>query len=157
MVLRLSNSNIPMTWKLLKQYHMNPPNVVFPRNKEVFQSYIDHKNKLKAENINITDYITKQLFTKENSYKLYSLIDNKFPYLLEPEIMHKLLWFNPKITNTKHFPDDLNNVPEFINDCLINHTKNIYDLYDIIYFENIVECRSVPGIRHIQLFLKSKN
>ena len=57
---------------------------------------------------------------------------------------------------SKQFPRNLNNTSEFIDVCLSKKIPDIKSKYDIIYFENLEQCRSIPGVRHIQVFLKEK-
>lgn len=155
MNLKLPDKIEPLLWEVLKKYHQNPPNYPFPRSDKVIKAYLKHKAGLDLINKDISDFVKEQYFSGDEASSVSCLTNNKFPYLLEPGIQHKILWFNPRITTSKQFPTNLNSVYTFINICLTKHLPNI-DRYDIIYFENLSQCRSVPGIRHIQVFLKDK-
>ena len=156
MNLKLTDNIKPLTWELLKTFHCNPPNCSFPRNNKVIQSYNKHKEGLEIVNSNVSDFVKKQYFSGANASKVSCLTDNKFPYLLEPGIQHKVLWFNHRITMSKQFPRNLNSSHRFIDVCLSKKMPDIKSKYEILYFENLDQCRSVPGIKHIHVFLKNK-
>ena len=156
MNIKLPDNIKPLTWKLLKTFHRNPPNCPFPRSNTVIQSYRKHKDGLELINSNASDFVKQQYFSEKNASKVSCLTDNKFPYLLEPGIQHKVLWFNHRITMSKQFPRNLNTSPGFIEVCLSKKMPDIETKYEILYFENLDQCRSIPGVRHIQVFLKEK-
>ena len=156
MNIKLPDTIKPLTWELLKSFHRNPPNCSFPRSNNVIQSYKKHKEGLELINSNASDFVKQQYFSGNNASKVSCLTDNKFPYLLEPGIQHKVLWFNHRVTLSKQFPRSLNTAPGFIDVCLTKKIPDIKSKYDNVYFENLDQCRSIPGVRHIQVFLKDK-
>jgi len=155
MNLKLPDKIEPLLWKTLKTYHQNPPNCAFPRSNFVIQSYRKHKEGLDLIKKDVSEFVKEQYFSGIDASRVSCLTDNKFPYLLEPGIQHKVLWFNPRITMSKQFPKNLNKAPGFIDVCLSKKLPDV-EKYDILYFENQSQCRSIPGIRHIQVFLKEK-
>lgn len=155
MNLKLPNKIEPLLWDVLKTYHKNPPNCTFPRSDTVIKSYQKHKKGLDLVKKDVSEFVKDQYFSGIDASRVSWLSDNKFPYLLEPGIQHKVLWFNPRITMSKQFPCNLNTAHVFIDVCLSKKLLD-KDKYDIIYFENQSQCRSIPGIRHIQVFLKEK-
>lgn len=155
MNLKLPDKIEPLLWKTLKTYHQKPPNSAFPRSDYVIQAYRKHKEGLDLVNKDVSEFVKDQYFSGIDASKVSCLSDNKFPYLLEEGIKHKVLWFNPRITTSKRFPSNLNTAHGFIDICLSKKLPD-KDKYDIIYFENQSQCRSIPGVRHIQIFLKEK-
>lgn len=153
MNLRLPDKIEPLRWEVLKKYHQNPQNCYFPRCDKVIKAYRNHKSGLDNNNKDISEFIKDLYFSGKEESRVSCLTNNKFPYLLEPGIQHKVLWFNPRITMSNKFPNNLNTVHGFIDICLSKKLPD-KDKYDIVYFENLSQCRSVPGIRHIQVFLK---
>ena len=157
MNLRLPDKIEPLLWDVLKTYHKNPPNTPFPRTNNVYQAYKKHKEGLDLIKKDISVFVKEQYFSGIDASKVSCLTENKFPYLLGPGIQHKVLWFNPRVTMSKQFPSNLNQSSGFIDICLTKKMENILNDYDVIYFENQGQCRSVPGIRHIQVFLRPKD
>jgi len=155
MNLKLPDKIEPLLWEVLKTYHQKPPNCAFPRSDTVIKAYRKHKEGLDLDNKDVSEFVKDQYFSGEEASRVSCLSNNKFPYLLEPGIQHKVLWFNPRITMSKQFPKNLNTAHGFIDVCLSKKLPD-KDKYDIIYFENQSQCRSIPGIRHIQVFLKEK-
>ena len=155
MNLKLPDKIEPLLWEVLKTYHQKPPNCAFPRSDTVIKAYRKHKEGLDLDNKDVSEFVKDQYFSGKEASRVSCLSNNKFPYLLEPGIQHKVLWFNPRITMSKQFPKNLNTAHGFIDVCLSKKLPD-KDKYDIIYFENQSQCRSIPGIRHIQVFLKEK-
>lgn len=155
MNLKLPDKIEPLLWEVLKTYHQKPPNCAFPRSDTVIKAYKKHKEGLDLVNKDVSEFVKDQYFSGEEASRVSCLSNNKFPYLLEKGIQHKVLWFNPRITMSKQFPKNLNTAHGFIDICLSKKLPD-KDKYDIIYFENQSQCRSIPGIRHIQVFLKEK-
>lgn len=140
----------PISWDELKTYHLNPPKNFLPRSKEIRIKHYIHKRKINQKYGDINKYIKNKYFTDKNKNKKFSLDKNIFPYLIEKNISHYLIWFNPKYFNSS-FPD-FNSKPNLISKFI----KLFFPKYklgnDIIYFENILENRSISDIRHIHIF-----
>lgn len=128
-------------WDFIKQFHKNSPSIQIKRTNEVESKYIQHKSLLIKNKINIHDYIVKNYFEDDCKYKF---VNNEFPYNVESNIEHKLLWFNPNINYQ-------------INDEYINNLLNelLFDK-NYIYFENIDSNKSIKSIRHIHVFINLK-
>ena len=143
-----------LSWSYLKKYHTNPPTIIFPRKDEVLEKYTIFKTKLINKNLSTKDYIQNNYFKKKENY---IFIKNNFPYELEDNILHFVLWFHTKFTNnsSNNFPNDLNNHEIFIKKCIKESFKE-FDNYEYIFFENNLNCRSIPDIRHVQVFMKNK-
>ena len=76
----------------------------------------------------------KKIFKKENII----LLLNKFPYDLEPNILHYILWSKTKLNNSQ------------IKTILDEKLKS----FNYIYFENLKKNKSIKDIFHIQVFVK---
>lgn len=128
------------SWIFLKQFHKNPPYQNILRKPEIEKEYLLHKKKLKEKNVNIENYLVEKLF--KNNIK-YVITCNEFPYNLEKNIDHKLLWINPKYNDL--FDDN------FINNIIELRMKG--KLY--IYFENIDSKKSIKSIKHFHIFINN--
>lgn len=133
-------NNDAYSWDFIKQFHNNPPSINIKRKKEIEEKYVLHKKKLKDKNINIEDYLDNLLF--KNNFK-YIITKNDFPYNLENNIEHKLLWINPNYIN-------------LFNDKLINEIINMRMRgKTYVYFENIDNNKSIKSIRHYHIFVNN--
>ena len=141
-----------LSWDYLLNFNQSPPDETFPRSVKVIQDYQQHKTNVISKYNNISEYITQTYFNKSNAAKFFRLVPNDFPYLLEDGIKHLVCWFNPFI-----FPydtPDLNTIPDQINIIMKLYNKDLILGKNYIYFENNTNARSVPGIRHIHIFIK---
>ena len=127
-------------WDFIKQFHKNSPSIQINRTKEIENKYIEHKSFLFKKNISIHDYIIKKYFSENSEFKL---VNNEFPYDVEINVEHKLLWFNPNI----NYMIDEKYINTLLNELLFD--KNY------IYFENIDSNKSIKSIRHIHVFVKN--
>ena len=152
----LESNGPPLKWDILCHYNNEPPTCPFPRNKETVNLYKQHiKNITETMNLTMTDYLKKKLFPETNNQKIYNIVENTFPYLLEDGIIHKLIWFNPVFTNEKEFPNDLNKTKEFIGKCINENiiTKTLLNKgYEYTYFENYIERDKVRSMKQINPF-----
>lgn len=128
-------------WDFIKQFHKNSPSIQINRSKEIENKYLEHKLLLIKNKISIHDYIIKKYFEDDCEYKF---VNNEFPYHVENNIEHKLLWFNP---NINYIIDE-----KYINTLL---NKLLFDK-NYIYFENIDSNKSIKSIRHIHVFVNKK-
>ena len=102
----------------------------------------------------IDEYIKTKYFSNQNENKKLICVPNAFPYNCEPHIKHYLIWVNPKFN--MYFPDTLN-YSKF--DPMVTkevHNKFGTDVNEFIFFENIMELKSVKTIRHLHIFIKHK-
>jgi len=132
--------NNTYSWDFIKQFHNNSPLINIKRKKEIEEKYLLHKKKLKEKNINIEDYLNNLLF--KNDFK-YVITNNDFPYNIEEDVQHKILWINPKYNDL--FDDKL------INKIITMRMKD----KNYIYFENIETNKSIKTIKHYHIFIKN--
>ena len=85
---------------------------------------------------NYSNFLYKKLFKNEN----INLLLNKFPYDLESNVLHYVLWSKTKLNKTQI---DLI-LTEKLKGCECNY----------IYFENLSRNKSIKDIFHVQIFLK---
>ena len=160
-----SNNKKKISWKELQLVHRNPKNTIFYRSDMCIKKYklfkLILRDILKTSN---SEYINNTII-KNNISKKFILTKNSFPYFLENNIIHLLIWINPEIIENKDFymnNENLNNFPEFERIILeivqeefkrdfINKKIKIID--NLIYFENKIENRSINDIKHIHVFL----
>lgn len=144
----------PLTWMDLQKYDKNPPRISLTRTVEMETKYEEHKRKLSQNEQQIDDYIKNKYFSDENENKKFICVPNAFPYNCESHIKHYLIWVNPKFN--KYFPESLNYSKY---DPMVTkevHDKFGTDVNEFIFFENIMELKSVKTIRHIHIFIKHK-
>lgn len=126
-------------WDFIKQFHKNSPSIQINRTKEIENKYNEHKLLLLKNKISIHDYIFKKYFNENCEYKF---VNNEFPYNVDSNIEHILLWFNPNIK----FKIDTEYIDNLLNELLFD--KNY------IYFENKDSNKSIKSIKHIHVFIK---
>jgi hypothetical protein len=144
-----------INWNELKTYHRNPPSDFFPRSKDVRTKYFLHKRFVKKNFGDINNYITKKYFSGRNTNIKFKLDKNIFPYLIDKNIDHYILWFNPKYFDSE-YPDFNYKQKQIVKFLKIVFPKRKLILgNNVIYYENIVANRSVSGVRHIQIFIKN--
>jgi len=110
----------------------------FIRNDFNINRYKIHKFLLKQKNILLQNYVNDKYLKS----KYYNLVQNSFPYNLEKNILHLVLWINK---------DVIINVEEIIKLELkkINKENHIF-----LFFENPKHFRSIKKIKHFQVFVK---
>ena len=124
-----------ITWDNLKQYHLNPPHNRLSRSVDINQNYESYKR----THTNTTQIIIDRNF--KNNDKTFSIELNNFPYDVEDNIEHFVLWINP---NKEH--EIVNNTE--IYKYIESHFEN-----KVIYFENNINNRSI-NLRHFHIFYK---
>ena len=128
-----------ITFDLLNSWSFPNP---FPKNirsKTILDKYNNFKNSLDKNDIKIEDYILNK-FLKNKSY---NLILNNYPYNLDENMTHYVLWIHPdyvvNLTNKK--------IHELLNNKMIELNCNQY-----FCFENNIQSKSVQGVLHYQVF-----
>ena len=151
-------------WDYLLDKHRNPPIETIHRTEFVENKYkifkFILKQKLKTNN---QDYIYKYIINP-NIQERFILTQNAFKYNLEDNINHLLLWVNPEHKLNKIiYQEEINlNQLDYLEDVIFDKLKKKFNknklnnLFEFIYFENLVNNRSVPGIKHLQIFVKIK-
>ena len=147
MIIKYSNQTTPITWVQIIKYHKNPPNKTLPRQESVIRKYQEHIDLLKNRNESITEYICNKLFS-DNDNK-YCFIPNKFPYWFVG-VDHYLIWFNPKYNHL--IPNELNQIDSEYIDRIV---KTKYRNNQYVYYENFANNKSVPGIKHLHVYIKT--
>jgi len=121
-----------ISWKDLKQFHFNPPNILIPRKEKVQKKYDTHKKKI---GMLIDKYILNTIL---HNLK-YKITINLFPYDLEKNISHYILWISPNHKLSK------NEVESII--------KNYFVHKKFICYKNKIEARSIKTIVHYHIFI----
>ena len=140
-----------MDWYSIKKLHLKPPSFQMKRIVRIQKAYNGQNAKIKSLGISSSDYI-KRMYLQDNHY---SVIPNKFPYDVKKFIEHWCIWWNPD------YPID-SNLHSIHYQSVINKILEKYFGYDIIsgkdyiYFENEMKNRSIPGIRHIHVFINKE-
>ena len=131
------------------------------------KKYDNFKKIIKNNNNNIKNYILTNFF-KNNENIIF--IKNNFPYDVESNIYHYVLWFNSNYCYLNELNNQINLIKiimkkyirtykiffdtKKINDTTINNY--IFSNYEFIFFENIKENKSINSIKHIHVFFKLK-
>jgi len=126
-----------ITWKYLQNFHFNPPSCILPRTKKIQEDYDNHKNKLKKANITIDKYILKTILKNNLKYKITK---NRFPYDLDENIKHYLLWISPDI--------------QISQIKVINIIKKYFPNNQLVCYQNEMFAKSVKTIDHYHIFIK---
>ena len=123
-----------MNWENLKKNNLSTK---LNRKPEIQKAYDNDKKKYNG------DY-NKHLLNIYLDNRLYNLQLNKFPYDLEKNIIHCVLWLNP-----------------IIQESFIHNRKFIYTILKkyipdkpFLFHMNLSQNRSVKSIPHYQVFIK---
>ena len=140
-----------LTWKFLVQFnYKNPPKICLGRSPEVTKQYNDHKQKLINDSIDINTYISNKYFSKSNQTLFIEY--NAFPYNCAENIKHYVMWINLK---DNHIKDKfLTEFKLYICNTLFNGDESKMD-DNCVYYQNIPEQRSIKGIPHLQIFVRT--
>jgi len=135
----------PWKWKHLQEYKKDPHKFAsIPRRNDVYQQHQKLRNvpsSIRSENL-----IKELKFNKDN---LFALVDNIYPYHIEPGIRHMVLFINPKYADKFAHPK----IIEYLVSS--NAWKMGYEEY--LYFENPPERKSLPEIIHYHVFFTNKS
>ena len=88
-----SKENI--TWEQLEKYNLIGPDVPLKRKKEVSEAYNKYMSLLEENGMSINKYVIGVWFSDPNYEKKFIITKNQFPYNLEDNIIHLLVWINP--------------------------------------------------------------
>ncbi len=136
---------LPITWEELKKYDGNPPPKALTRLPNINIAYRMYNKKLsQSSGVNANEFITKKL-TNEYPSEYNIITKNKFPYYLDPQILHLVLWINPL------YESDAKNTEQAIRGEIAAklNDKNA----DFVLYENLPKHRSISTVRHYQLFV----
>ena len=132
---------MPHSWDFISQFSLkNPPTIQLGRKQSVQDSYSKKKKYLQFINKNIHDHLMESLFSDNKEYRY---LKNDYPYNLEDNIQHNVLWINPAY-NEKY------------NEEYIIHLLNSFDT-EYIVFRNNPSNMSIPSIIHYHVFTKINN
>lgn len=123
-----------MNWNLLQHIYNYQLYDHLHRSPEIEQQYEIYRN---------IHPITKILDIFDNSD--IAIRFNKFPYHLENDIHHLIIWIHPTLLSSYS--------ESHILSLLIPHLNNLLHPSDYIIFQNPPYLRSIPLISHFQLFI----
>ena len=107
---------------------LNPPNFIFPREKEVQDTYNSDIGSIKQKKF------IEMIRQKIEKYGLTIEVNN-YPYHIEEPIKHSCLWYKGVFT------------PENVITYL-----NLHNIKYITFFENASEFKSIKTISHYHIF-----
>ena len=113
------------------------------RNKDIQKKYDEFKKFITENKIDINDYIYKKYL---GEIKI-NFTENNFPYDIEENCQHYVIWFDSKYYSELKLKDSEEKIIE-----KIVRTKFKDNQY--IYFENVSNNKSVPNIVHYHVFIK---
>lgn len=131
-------------WEKLLTHHRNPPDMPIFRNDQVQKEYDEFKKFIVENNIDINQYIYKKFL---GELKM-NFIENTFPYDVEDNCKHFVIWFDTKYYANLKLKED----EEIIIDKIV---RNKFKDNQYVYFENISNNKSVPDIKHFHVFIKN--
>jgi|SRR5579875_2160952 len=123
-----------MDWEELKKYNKTIVTEEFKRDEKVKRDYEKYKKDIEREGKTLTDVVYEKYFKYNNN--IWVLDKNLFPYELNKNIKHYVLWVRPGI--------------EFTYDDV----ERILGLKDYVVFKNHPKTMSVPYIQHFHVFIK---
>jgi len=131
-----------LTWDFLLNYDYLIPLPKEVRTTDMLIDYNNWKeNTIIKNNIEINDYLHNKYVLNRN----YCIEMNPFPYNVDKNIFHYVLWINNKYRNTVTNKE----IVDIITDKMIKLNYNGY-----ICFENHIDCKSVNKILHYQVFFR---
>ena len=121
-------------WNYLIQYKKDIEDNIkvlpIPRKKEL--------NKIYLKSLENASKVSETIWSKYLKYKEYNIVLNDFPYDLEKNIEHYVLWSRKRLEN------------DSIEKILKQEFKNL----NIVFFENPEYLKSIKDIFHIHIFVK---
>lgn len=124
---------LPIPFDILKMINRSTLYLDIVRSQETTNQYQEFKQK----NQNMPDF--KQSILQQDS--LFHLRKNDFPYFLETDIEHYVLWMKPGY----HF------TPTQIHHYLSQH---IDPNYSFTFYENCTKIKSIKEIPHVHVFIR---
>ena len=128
----VSSPVAPASWSDLAEFHLQFASRMFPRSIEVDKQYQAYRNGSSRVNL---DVIRQQLAGGER--KAWLLLENDFPYSLEPGINHYVFWFRGGYSMEDAY-------------ALI---KGEFGTESVV-FSNLPHNRTVPDINHYHVFIR---
>ena len=111
------------------------------RTYDVIEKYKKHKEYIKKNNINQNNYIINKFL----SDKKYSINKNAYPYNIDKNMAHYVLWIHPNYINK------INDLE--VSNIIINKMKEL-NFNEYFCFENHIKAKSILGVLHYQVFFR---
>ena len=127
-----------ISWNQLRKYQLVPPTHKLGRKENIQKLYERHLRSFNNIDITIEEYLVEKYFDEDVDKDLY-LEKNSFPYNVEENITHYVLWINPSKI--------INNIQIYL------YIDYIFDDNEYVYFENLPQNRSI-NFRHFHIFAK---
>ena len=81
---------MPYSWDFIKQFNFShPPTSPFSRNHTVEENYSKHGIEIKKSG-GVEAYLKKKYLSSDNDF---NMTPNNFPYDMESDIIHYVIWF----------------------------------------------------------------
>lgn len=117
-----------MDWKYISQFHKNPPTFQLKRDDSIQEKYNNNKSKYGY---------SKDLFRRLFKYnEEFVIVPNTYPYHFVDGTKHLLYW-SQKPINFNQLEEEINKFGK-----------------EYIYFENLLENKSIKDIYHAHIFIK---
>jgi len=129
-----------MNFKELKQYDQSS-NATIGRKKEDQIKYGQYLAQCKITGNNIGDKL-KELFSNLYKDRSWIITKNKFPYDIDDQVVHLLIWLNPNKTPSEQ------EIRKYLHQLVGD---------DYIMFKNTLDKKSIPSVDHFHLFVKIKH
>lgn len=123
------------SWNSLIKYNFNSPTNTYLKRNIQIQKLYDKYNKTQQ-----FEEFKKNIFNNKNN-KMFNFMLNNFPYDIDKNISHYLIFINPLIKNK---------ISDFDIYKIIR--KKYIKKKPIIIFENEPKSRSIKNIRHYHIF-----
>ena len=116
----------------------------YETDKKSFEKYVSVKDMIYIKYLNydaIHDETYDKIYATKNIFPLeYNLVLNEYPYDVEKDISHYVLWL------TKDLTGKFEQIESILDEFLPNK--------EYIYYYNPIEHRSIPSVFHVQVFVK---
>ncbi len=130
-----------ITLEFLENWNFEIQLPVEVRTDEILEKYNKHKKYLKSNNINQNQYIINKYLAD----KKYAINENAYPYNIDQNMAHYVLWIHPNYI-TKISDSEVCNI---ITNKMIELSYNEY-----FCFENHIKAKSILGVLHYQVFFR---
>jgi hypothetical protein len=144
-------------WRILQQVAHTGNSTVLYRSRILQAKYDMHKIDIQHRFDSIEDYMLNKAFNvpldvNPTSNKLrarnihfpdvkHKLLQNDFPYYVEPHISHQVLWATKQLSRQE--------IDQVLESIMIYQTKRY------LFFVNPLNLRSIPGLFHAHVFSMS--
>jgi Protein of unknown function (DUF3605) len=140
----MAKNIMTLTFGDLMAYDGRPPGGGLPRKGNVNVALGQYRAKLRAKGLTLDQEIMR-LITERHRDEKYVIVVNLFPYDVADDIGHLVVWMNPMLVGE---PDEAE-VRRYVADGLNGGP--------FVLYENLPGNRTVPGVRHFQLFVRKRD